>query len=438
MLEQVKSAPERLASRDAAGDRGLGSEKGRQIRDAVHDLMPLIRKNALEGERLGMVPRETVEALQKTGLFLASIPVELGGYGLGARDLAEILVEVGRGDGGTAWVTMIASGHTRIALTLPDKAIAEIYEQAATWPGPTIAGGSLFSEKIQKAEKVEGGMIVKAGGKWLFASGSKHAKFAAVGIDFEEDGERQRGMVLLEHGQYQIVDDWHVMGMTASSSNSLTTTEDVFVPEYRFLDLSEFPERLGSFRKRYSGLGYSLNALGVMLTVPLEMNCAALGMAKGAYEAFVEQAKARKPFNLPYATVADSPGTQITAGKVGAMIRAAEAVLMNTADKIDRKAADDGNFEPAEESEMIMDMVYAGNLCGDAIDQLQYAIGSSTISDKNPIQRHVRDVRVILTHGSLRYDPAAEINGRYVMGLPPFSAFAGGLPGVKSKAPKDS
>ena len=191
-----------------------------------------------------------------------------------------------------------------------------------------------------------------------------------------------------------------------------------------------------SFRKRYAGLGYGLNALGVMLTVPLEMNCAALGMAKAAYEAFVEQAKARKPFNLPYATVAESPATQVTAGKVGAMIRAAEAVLMRAADKIDRRAAGDGNLEPAEESELIMDMVYAGNLCGEAIDQLQYAIGSSTVSEKNPIQRYVRDVRVILTHGSLRYDPAAEINGRHVMGLPPFAAFAGGLPGVKSKAPE--
>lgn len=433
MNQKVKIAPG-----NAGEDRGLGSQKGREIRDAVRDLTPLIRKNALEGEKLGMAPPETMEALQKTGLFLASIPTELGGYALGARDLAEILVEVGRGDGGTAWVTMIASGHTRIALTLPDKAIAEIYEDAATWPGPTIAGGSLFSEKIQKAEKVDGGLVVKAGGKWLFASGSKHAKFAAVGIDFEEDGERQRGMVLLERGQYQIVDDWHVMGMKASSSNSLTTEEDIFVPEYRFLDLADFPGRLGSFRNRYGGLGYSLNALGVMLTVPLEMNCAALGMAKGAYEAFIEQAKARKPFNLPYATVAESPATQITAGKVGAMIRAAETVLMNTADKIDRKAAGDGNIEPAEESEMIMDMVYAGNLCGDAIDQIQYAIGSSTISDNNPIQRHARDVRVILTHGSLRYDPAAELNGRHIMGLPPFSPFAGGLPGVKSKAPKDS
>ncbi|WP_322047944.1 acyl-CoA dehydrogenase family protein [Paraburkholderia sp. J67] len=427
----------KLETVQLTADDWQGSDKGRQIRDGVRELLPLIRKNALEGEQLGMVHPETMQALQKTGLFLASVPTELGGYGLGARDLAEILTEVAQGDGGTAWVTMIASGHTRIALTLPERAIAEIYEHAATWPGPTIAGGSLFSEKIQKAEKTRDAIIVKAGGKWMFASGSKHAAFAAVGIDFEEEGERRRGMVLLTRDQYEIVDDWHVMGMSASSSNSLTTTRDIEVPLYRFLDLSKFPERLGSFRSRYAGLGFQLNALGVMLTVPLEMNCAALGVAKAAYEAFIAQAKARKPFNLPYASVADAPATQIIAGKVGAKIRAAQALLMKTADKIDQRAKGDGNFEPAEESEAIIDMVFAGNLCGEAIDAIQYAIGSATVSDMNPIQRYVRDVRVILTHGSLRFDPAAEINGRHVMGLPPFSAFAGGLPGVSAKAPED-
>jgi indole-3-acetate monooxygenase len=429
----LKITPAASVTAPLGSNRGLGSEKGREIRDAIRELVPLIRKNALQGEKEGMTPPETLAAMQKTAVFIASVPVELGGLGLGARDLAEILIEVGRGDGGTAWITMISSGHTRIALAFPDEAVAEIYRDAANWPGPTIAGGSLFSEKIQRAEKVDGGIKVRAGCKWMFASGCKHAAYAAVGVDFEQNGERSRGAVLLERGQYEIVDDWHVLGMSASSSNSLTTKQDVFVPDYRYFDLAEFPQKLGSFRKHYSGLGYSLNGLGVMLTVPLEMNCAALGMAKAAYEEFIKQAKARRPFNLPYATVADSPTTQVTAGKVGAMIRAAETILLNAADKIDQRAAARGDFEPAEESEMIMDMVYAGNLCGEAIDQILYAIGSSAIVDSNPIQRYCRDVRVILTHGSLRYEPTAEINGRHVMGLPPYSPFAGGLPGVPGK-----
>ena len=38
-------------------------------------------------------------------------------------------------------------------------------------------------------------------------------------------------------------------------------------------------------------------------------------------------ANARKPFNLPYATVAETPSTQVVAGRVNAMINAAEALI---------------------------------------------------------------------------------------------------------------
>ena len=410
------------------------SEIGKRIRNEVSALVPLIRKNALEGEKLGRVPDETVQALQKTGLFLVSVPIEHGGYALGARDLAEIIMEVARGDGGTGWITMIASGHTRIALTLPDRAVAEIYRNAAHWPGPTLAGGSLFSEKIQPAEEVEGGILVRAGCRWMFASGSAHAGFAAVGVDLQhEDGERRRGMVLLERGQYEILDDWHVMGMRASSSNGLTVTQDVFVPDYRFLDMSEFPNRLASFRSRFAGLGYKSDPLGLMMVVALEMISIAVGMAKAGLESFIEQAKIRKPFNLPYATIAESAVTQTSAAKAAAKIRAAETMVLKIADKIDCYALTGQSFTPLEESEGIMDLVFGGNLAGEALDMLQYALGSSSIGDFNPIQRYVRDIRVALTHGSLRYEPVAEINGRQMLGFPPFQSFAGGLPGVTSK-----
>src|SRR5581483_5677710 len=86
------------------------SDIGRQIRDAVRDLIPLMREHALEGEKQGFVSDVVMRALTRTGLFRISIPIECGGYALGARDVAEILTATAAGDGATAWVTMIASG----------------------------------------------------------------------------------------------------------------------------------------------------------------------------------------------------------------------------------------------------------------------------------------------------------------------------------------
>lgn len=84
----------------------------------------------------------------------------------------------------------------------------------------------------------------------------------------------------------------------------------------------------------------------------------------------------------------------------------------------------------------MMDFAYAGTLAAQAIDMLQLAVGSSTISDKTPIQRFARDARVALAHGSTRLDPLAEINGREILGQPSFSGFSGATPGVPDESGK--
>lgn len=415
----------------AACDSPFLSATGLRIRDEVAQLVPLIRKNALAGERAGVVPEETVLALQRTGLFRVSVPLQHGGFALGARDLAEIVAEVARGDGSTAWITMIASGFARVMLTFADSAIADVYRASAEWPGPIVAGASLFSEKIQRGSRVDGGYIVHAGGKWAFGSGCKHAAFVCVGIEYEAaPGDRRRGMALLERGQFTIVDDWKVMGLSASSSNSVATATDVRIPEDRFMPLAEFPARLDSIAGRFGGPGYQLNGLGLMLYVAMETMAITLGMARGALECFVEQVKARKPFNLPYDRLADMPTMQMAGAKARATISAAQALIYARADELDKRARDGRSISPADDSEFMMDFAYAGSLCGQAIDQLQLAIGSSTVAESNPIQRFARDTRVALTHGSTRLDPVAEINGRSLLGLPALAGFAAGVPGV--------
>jgi alkylation response protein AidB-like acyl-CoA dehydrogenase len=414
------------------------SETGRGIRDAVRALTPLVREHASQSEKQGFVAEPVMQELARTGLFRISVPREYGGYALGARDVAEILTATASTDGAVAWVTMIASGFARVAMCLPKETVKEIYtDRCEDWPGPIVASASLFSEKIQLGRKVRDGYIVNSGGKWGFGSGCKHAHFMGVGIEFEDEaGDKYRGMALLEKGQYRIVDDWNVMGLCASSSNSISTGEDVFVPAHRFMNMAEFPQRLDLIRTQYAGKGYMLNGLGLMLYVALETMCIVLGMAIGTLGCFVEQVRDRKPFNLPYKTLGEAPAMQLVAAKARATISAAQALLFSRADQLDRMASIGVMVTPAVEGEFMMDFAYAGTLAAQAIDMLQLAVGSSTISVKNPIQRFARDARVALTHGSTRLDPLAEINGREILAQPPFSGFSGAIPGVPDQSGK--
>ncbi|MGR6468342.1 acyl-CoA dehydrogenase family protein [Rhizobium sp. PAMB 3182] len=419
------------------GPKGLESpystEVGRSIREQASQLVPLLRKNALEGEKRGALADESLKALNDIGAFRLTLPTEFDGYALGARDVVEIVSEVGRGDGAAGWMIFVAGGLRNI-LTFPDEAVKEIFDGGRDWVGPLAAGASIFATKVGSARRVEGGWMVS--GSWHFGSGCKHAKWIAVGVDYERaPGEMSRAMTILDADQVDIIDNWHVMGMKATSSNSLTVKEEQFVPDRRFMDMRDFPMRMDETRRRYSGLASKFDARGLMLLTNLTHMAIVLGMARGALDCYVEMAKKQQPFNLPYPRVAEMASTQVCAAKAYAMIKAAEAVAYRAADTLDRHAIEGIEISHEQEQSMMMEAVYATNSLDGVLGMLQLSIGSATASDNNPVQRFARDVRVALLHGAVRLDPTAEIFGRQLMGIAPFPMFAGGLPDRSQPAP---
>lgn len=67
-----------------------------------------------------------------------------------------------------------------------------------------------------------------------------------------------------------------------------------------------------------------------------------------------------------------------------------------------------------------MDLVHQIHECLRVVDGLLLALGLPAVANSNPIQRAVRDIHVLATHGAFRVDPMAEINGRELFGLEPF------------------
>jgi alkylation response protein AidB-like acyl-CoA dehydrogenase len=400
------------------------SATGRRIRDEIRKLTPVLRANAAEGERIGALTPETLKAVSDAGVFKLTLPTEYGGTALGARDIAEIIAALGSGDASAGWLAVVATA-TRNSLVFPERTVDEVFRDAMTWEGPIVMGASLLSPVVGKARKVDGGWMIS--GKWTFGSGSRHAAWATVGVEYTAaDGGVHRAMAMMPREEYRVLDDWHVMGLMGTSSNSITTIgEEGFVPEHRLFDMAEIPRMMDELRGRYDGLGFKFGTLGLMLLVPVTFAALALGMAEGCLDCFTEQAKRRKPFNLPYPTVADMPSVQVTAGKARAAINVARATIYGYADELDRRALRGEDFAPPDEPVVTMDLIFAITMLAQAIDSLQVALGSSTASLLNPIQRFVRDVRVLATHGALRLDPMAEINGREMLGMEPFMKMAG-------------
>jgi len=417
-------------------ESAYSSETGRRIRDNVIRNLELLRAHAAEGEKLGMLAPATLEALHEAGVFKITLPIELGGYALGARDSAEIINALGLADASAGW-TVIVSSAARNTLAFPERARNEVFGDADKWVGPLMFGATILAPHVGDGRKVEGGYMVK--GKWPFGSGCRVAAWGSVGIAYTDPktGAERRAMAILSKDQYQIVDDWKVMGLAATSSNSVRAEQEVFVPDYRVVHMDELIGLIDGLRGKYQGLGFQHSPIGSMVAMTVSFAALACGMAKGALTAFIEQAKKRPPFNLPYATMSEMVSIQVVAGKARAVINAAEAVIYRHADEVDRRAIAGEDFFPPDEPEITMELVHQIHQCLQTVDGLQLALGSSTVSLSNPIQRFVRDIHVLATHGAFRVDPMAEINGRDLFGLKPFPMLAALTPssGPPSGAP---
>ncbi|WP_170222852.1 acyl-CoA dehydrogenase family protein [Nonomuraea turkmeniaca] len=404
-------------------DRYLSAE-GRRIGAAIAELRPTIRAQAAQAEQQGRLSDELIAEFTRIGLYRVTGPVEYGGLALGARDVAEIARELGRGDASAGWTFLVASS-LRMVSTFPKELVEDLYRAVDTWQGPLAAGGSTFAAVTGTARRVPRGWMVK--GKWSFASGNHHANWIFGGVQWTDGDDSGHGLVMMEPSDLTRLDDWSVSGMSASDSNTMVATEEFFVPDAHFVNMRDLPLHIDSASSRYGGLAYQAKVRGSMMTVMVLNVAILIGMAQGCFELFVEQANSRKPFSPPYPLVAEMASTQVAAGKARAMIDAAETVVLRYADWIDQVATEGGDFTAADESVASIDMSYVGQLCLDAMDLMLRILGSSAVSLSNPIQRFGRDGRVILSHGALRLEPLSEIAGRHLLGLPPFDMFAAGL-----------
>src|SRR4029079_4266253 len=85
-----------------------------------------------------------------------------------------------------------------------------------------------------KGRPVDGGVIWS--GRHQFSSGVNHADWVMAARYIEDgDGKRQAVSVLVPRSDFTVLDDWQVVGLAGSGSNTFVI-EEKFVPAHRILD----------------------------------------------------------------------------------------------------------------------------------------------------------------------------------------------------------
>lgn len=352
------------------------------------DLVPFLREQAPAVEVARRLTPEVKAALHRTGLLRYLQPKSWGGMELDFVACVDIPEMLGRGDASVAWSVANLASHHRTLAVFPEAAQREVWGDD---PDAMIAAGIVYQQG--RARRTDGGYVVS--GKWSFCSAVNDSTWNQLAC-VVMDGDRPVDWIqcLLKSEQYEIIDDWNVLGMRGTGSCSVKA-EEVFVPEHRTQSMA-----IGLPGHRFAGVAANPNPMYRIPTSglgPHGLGAAIVGAAQGALDVMIEWVRQRST-NTSGARMRDFPTLQLRFGMAAARIDAARLILRNDCiDAEDTLTA--GKTVPLEAKLTYKrNATVAVRLAVEAVDSLHEAAGANGIYDHAPLQRIFRDVRSASGH----------------------------------------
>jgi alkylation response protein AidB-like acyl-CoA dehydrogenase len=368
------------------------------------------REKALETEQRRHVSAELIGMMRDAELFRLMQPERFGGFEYGYEVFVELVAAIGAGDGSTGWVYSLGAVHPWLIACYPDEAQKEVWSQdrdaiAAVSYAPT---GKAVPDK-------DGYRLT---GRFSFASGVDNANWGIVGGMLPLKEGPKAGFFLIPRSQFSIHDDWFTMGLAGTGSKTIVV-EDQFVPAYRTVTFADMLTGNGPGTTTNPNPLYRQPMLAV---VPHCLVAPALGMARGALEAFKEQVAGRTTRG------AVAGGNNKMSEFVTIQMRVAEATasidaagLMIHRDIRETLSIIESG-KPADVNLRMRNRLthsFATKLLVQAVDALFLAAGGSALGLQHPVQRFWRDIHAVSSHISLNWDSVSAMYGQHVFGLEP-------------------
>lgn len=385
-----------------------------ELVERARALRPLLRASQIKAQELGRVAPEVQAELEKAGFFRILQPRRFGGYEFDVTTFFRVMIELSRGCTETGWVTCLVGGHTMMINKYPAETQVGMYGTTGEvrCPGSFAPPGT--------AKRVEGGYRVTGG--WRNASGcdiSTHFMPLVLLAGVDKPTPMQ---IILDRDQYDIVDDWDVVGMRATGSKKVVSN-DVFVPENRAIFVAGMERGAEPLRSTCST---SDNPIFQTLVGPFlvgELAAVAVGAGRAALDHFEENLRTAKASYPPYNEKFRDPIAQQHYGTAFRLIATAEAALLRSGDDYARFAREAvaGTHTFDEEREMTQRLISLEVVqrCWEAFDLL-FQTGGTSMSARRlgPMERLLRNFAVLRTHIVLQLDNAATLTGRLRFGLP--------------------
>ncbi|MFE1343686.1 acyl-CoA dehydrogenase family protein [Streptomyces sp. NPDC058757] len=379
--------------------------------DAVQSIVPTLRKNGREAEDRRWIPEENIELLEKAGVFRMAVPRRFGGLELGVAEQSKVIAEIARGCPSTGWLTMVWVTSAWASSLYPDTAQEEIF-----------AGGSVRVSIVFAPSgtlvPVDGGYLLN--GTWKFNSGCRGAHWnLAAGMVQGPDGPSEEVIAMVPMDKMTIVDDWDVSA-GAGTGSATTVAKDVFVPAHHVVSYEEAMVGTTSHRANSGATGRNYGLLGYILA---DVASVFIGIARGAYDLFVERLPGRGITYTNWTEQSEYPLTQLQVATAANKIDAAEALSTRWIEVLQKRA--DAGEQPTDSEKAVIrgQTAYAVELCREAVELLFRACGGSVIQRGVDLQRFQRDIQGFSLHALVQLNANLEVQGRVLLGLDPETDF---------------
>lgn len=366
-------------------------------------------------DRDNTFPFENVEAMKASGYTNMTAPEELGGGGADVFDLVLAQERLGRGDLPTAisinmhlfavgWLADLwqmgdrKDGRLR---SLLESVVRQRMVLAGGLSDPKVNSGVGFgglNDTSRRAEKVDGGYVVNGLSRFNTLSACADLLFETARYEDPKRGSTILGFYIpaMTPG-IKIQNNWDTLGIRASSSNDILW-ENVFVPEdaVRRRPVRTWDKSLQVF----SAWMPSLDACYV-------------GLAQAARDWSVNwtREKTQTPFDRP---MSHYPGNQFLAAEMEIGLRAARAMLIQTASALTELSAraDTPLIDVIACHHFVMESAVS------VVDKAMRLVGGAGLFRSSPLEQMYRDVRAAIIHQPFAGHDGLGWLGKLVFGIP--------------------
>jgi 3-hydroxy-9,10-secoandrosta-1,3,5(10)-triene-9,17-dione monooxygenase len=358
----------------------------------------------------------SAKILRETGVMRLIQPLRYGGLESDPRVFVDATMQASAYDGAAGWVLGVVGVHNWHIGLYADRVQQQVWgDDPDTWVSSSY-------NYVGKARAVPGGYELT--GRWSFSSGCEHADWVFVGGFVYDDEGRPLEMrhFLLPRPDYEIVDVWHVAGLSGSGSNDIKV-EGAFVPDERSMSWPDLhAHRCPGVEVNQSPLfrvpwgSMFLNAV----TAPL------VGMAQGMLDEALDMVKQRVSGYLPPGPTTSAfdakriwPAVSLAKlAEASCDIDAARLQLLDNLGDIYERASSRAEIPVWLRARARRDQVMATKRAIDAANTVFSLAGGRGLSLRSPIQRLWRDAHAGSHHVVNGTDQALTGYGAFLMGEP--------------------